>query len=643
MPDQSEPWMVPRRLLCVNRGKEIQHASSQQKRASARDEPTLIQLAGPRGIGKTVLAIHLAYQFQSAYPDGGLFLEAQGSDPQAAATVADLARQVLVQMGFALSAIPGAEREVLAMARGATARKRMVIVVDDVRMLEQIEGLLGDISFAAVIVTTRSRLDALTTRQQFVRIDLSKFDVDATGALITAITGTRFPVAVVHALQAKCAGLPLALAIGVGRIAAEEDDPERFVAELSLPDFEQDGEPSVAAVFDAIYHDLPAAEQRDYELLSVVPGPDFGIPVAAAALQASERDVRHTLQKLVARYLIEDRGKGRFRFHDLVREHASGLAWETSPDAARKAEKRSVSSLVYRAVALDRAYSRRAVPQGGQEFYDSVAVGHPEPMSAEVAATEFEADWSNFLAAARACADLRMDEFAVVIPAVLYTFAYQTRRAASLVDLYLRALDLARTDPLRWQLNRDLAGLHEQLGDGEAVLRYADAALHSGYQPGRASALEWHALGYELLGKFAEARASLREALDALPLMRDPVHEERGGVLIRMHDARISVKEGRSADVGAALAEACRYYVASGDLPNVARCERLIGDLDYRQGLSREAEAHWLVADESYERARMLLAAAEVLDSLADLAEKEGEHDKAEQFRERAARLRSPG
>ncbi|MBE8519244.1 tetratricopeptide repeat protein [Amycolatopsis sp. H6(2020)] len=641
MSDQSAaPWTLPRQPLCVNRLAEIDEISAAQVRALAGGRPALLQLAGARGIGKTTLAIHLGYSFAGDYPDGGLFLDARGSDPRGMVSAADLARQLLAQLGIPAAEIPGAPEDRLAAARGALARKRVLLVIDDVKMVEQLDGLLGDVSRAAVVVTSRSKLDALSVRHQFARVDLPAFDLDATAKLIEALGGRSpdVPQNVIDGLWRKCAGLPLALAVGVGRLVSGEDDPQDFVDALVLADLENDGEVSVAAVFDAIYQDLTAQEQRDYRLLSLIPGPDFGLPVAAEVLNCPEREVRRRLARLIRKYLIEDRASGRYRFHHLIREHADSLAWSKAPDEARDAVERATVWLATRAVALDRGYAARPVPVGAEALY---AATPSVPGGVEAAAGELSVEWESLVAGVRSCADLGKSELASLVPMALYSFAYQSRRSGELVDLYQRALDFAKAAPAKWQLNRDLAGLHEQLGDGEEVLRFARAAADAGYGPGAASALEWLGLGYERLGRFAEAREHFREALAVVPLMQDSRQEERAAALLRMHLGRVGFKESLLDEAAPELARAREYFFGNEkDAPNLARCEGLLGDIDRRLGDARGAEAHWLSACAFYERVAMPLSAAEVLDELVSLAEEEGRIDEARALRDRAVELR---
>jgi energy-coupling factor transporter ATP-binding protein EcfA2 len=632
------PWTLPRNPLFVNRVDEIADAETAQADAVADGKAALLYLTGRRGIGKTTLALHLAYLLRRDYPDGGFFLDAHGSEARVVVPPEDLARQLLLQHGTPAAEIPGARADRLAAARGALARKRVVLVIDDVQTVEQVSELLGDVTRSLVIVTGRSRLDPLKA-MGFTRTVLSGFDVRALGELIAAIGGTgAVPEELVELLCAKCAGLPLALRIGAGHIISGDEDPHELVATLGLADLE-DEQLSVERVFDAIYHDLPDDQQADYRTLGALPVVDFGLAIVAEVFGGSEREARRRLAKLVHRFLIEDCGAGRYRFHHLIREHAGKWAAAHSPEQAQNVAERATTWLARRTIALDRAYTARPVPQGAEALYASIEPAHS---GAEAAAREFAVEWLNLLSAAHSCAEFGWPDLVVAVPAALYSFAYQTRRTATLIDLYRRALDFGGTAPIRWQLDRDLAGLHEQLGEGEATVQFAAAALETGFAPGRASACEWMGLGYESLGRFAEARDALTAAVAAVHLMADPAQERRAAALLQMHLSRVELKRESFDDAKLALNQAREYFAQDErDAPNLARCEELLGDLERKCGDDSAAAAQWLMACTIYERRAMPLNAADVLDKLGDLAEVRERQDAARTYRDRAKELRA--
>jgi tetratricopeptide (TPR) repeat protein len=93
----------------------------------------------------------------------------------------------------------------------------------------------------------------------------------------------------------------------------------------------------VTASLDASYRALDPETARAYRLLATWPGPDVTVPAAAALLDADEPAAEQLAVALAAASLIEETAPGRWRYHDLVREHAAGLAAQRDTDAERNA------------------------------------------------------------------------------------------------------------------------------------------------------------------------------------------------------------------------------------------------------------------------------------------------------------------
>ena len=92
---------------------------------------------------------------------------------------------------------------------------------------------------------------------------------------------------------------------------------------------------SVSAAFNLSYEELPAEERRLFRRLGLHPGPEIGIR-AAAALDGE--DVPATSRRLAAmyeHYLLSEPARGRYRLHDLIRDHARSLAYQHDSAADR--------------------------------------------------------------------------------------------------------------------------------------------------------------------------------------------------------------------------------------------------------------------------------------------------------------------
>ena len=88
---------------------------------------------------------------------------------------------------------------------------------------------------------------------------------------------------------------------------------------------------SVAAAFDLSYDDLTPEQQRLFRRLALHPGTDID-RYAAAALDGTDlAGARRGLEALYEHYLITEPAPGRYRLHDLIREHARTLSQPPGP------------------------------------------------------------------------------------------------------------------------------------------------------------------------------------------------------------------------------------------------------------------------------------------------------------------------
>jgi len=119
---------------------------------------------------------------------------------------------------------------------------------------------------------------------------------------------------------------------------------------------------SVAAAFNLSYADLTGQQQRLFRRLGLHPGAD--IEAHAAALDGTGlAAARHGLEALYDQYLIAEPAQGRYRLHDLIREHARALAGRLDPDSDRdQATERLLDYYQHTAARADALIARQARP-----------------------------------------------------------------------------------------------------------------------------------------------------------------------------------------------------------------------------------------------------------------------------------------
>ena len=236
---------------------------------------------------------------------------------------------------------------------------------------------------------------------------------------------------------------------------------------------------SVAAAFDLSYAELPPDQQRLFRWLGLHPGPDIDAYAAAALDGTGLAAARRGLEGLYDQYLLTEPAQGRYRLHDLIREHARALAGRLDPDGDRdQATARLLDYYQHAAARADALIARQA----------RTAPAPAGPMPAAVPAL---ADRKQALAWARA-------ERANLLACLDQVTG--TGQHARIIALTAGLAALLRHDG-PW---------------AEAITRHAialRAAQHLGDRPGQASALTNLGDVRRLTGDYPGAARDLEEAL----------------------------------------------------------------------------------------------------------------------------------
>ena len=299
-------------------------------------------LAGIGGVGKTTLAVHVAHQARSAFPDGQLYVDLQGAGSRAAEPETVLGA-FLRALGTADSAIPDSLEERSALYRSVLDGRRVLVLLDNARDAAQVRPLLPGMEGCAALVTSRVRMVDLAGAHL---IDLDVMSPEEALQLFTKIVGAERVAAERESaldVVAACGFLPLAIRIAASRLAARRTwtvsvlaaklaDERRRLDEL------QAGDLAVKATFELGYGQLEPAQARAFRLLGLADGPDISLAAAAAMLNLPVEETEDLLESLVDTSLVESAAPGRYRYHDLVRLYARACAerdeWPPSEPAA---------------------------------------------------------------------------------------------------------------------------------------------------------------------------------------------------------------------------------------------------------------------------------------------------------------------
>jgi DNA-binding SARP family transcriptional activator len=297
----------------------------------------IVAIGGTAGVGKTALVLHWAHQIRGRFPDGQLYVNMRGFDPNGPSMEP---REAISAFLDAFAVPPGRFPVDLdaqaALYRTILAGRRVLIVLDNARDADQVRPLLPGTPSCLVLVTSRNQLLSLIATDGAHPLVPDLLSPEQARHLLVGRLGLHLisaePAAVDEIINA-CAGLPLALSIVSARVAA---NPRLTLAELAdelretrgrLHALEGgDSRTDLRAVFSWSYQALSPQAARLFRLLGMHAGPDIGILAAASLAGQPQEQVRVLLGELTRAHLLDDQGRGRYGFHDLLHAYAAELA-----------------------------------------------------------------------------------------------------------------------------------------------------------------------------------------------------------------------------------------------------------------------------------------------------------------------------
>ena len=607
-------------------------------------------VSGTAGVGKTALAVHWAHRVSARFPDGQLYVNLRGYDPEAPMTAGDALAGFLGALGVAGADVPMDVDERAARYRTAVAGRRMLIVLDNAATVEQVRPLLPGTPGAMVVVTSRDSLAGLVALHGARRLDLDLLPSADAVALLRDLVGARVDAepGAAAALAAQCARLPLALRVAaelaVGRpaaplaeLVAELADQQR---RLDLLDAGGDPRAAVRAVFSWSVRHLPAPAALAFRLLGLHPGPDTDA-YAAAALTGTDLDqAGRTLHLLARAHLIHPTGAGRYGMHDLLRAYATGLATDQHTEPERRAALGRLFDyyLAAAAAAVDRMHPAEA---GSRPRIAPPGTPIPDLADAEVALAWLDVERASMVAVAGYTAAHGWPEHTVRLAATLYRYlagGYPTDALA----IHGHARNAARhaADPAaEAQALTGLGVVHGQLGRHEQAAGSFEEALalfeRAGDRVGQARALGNLGTVQERLGRYGPAAEHLRQALALFREAGDEVGEARALTGLGTVETRL----GR---FGAAVEHhyhALALFRRAGDRSGEARALTSLGTVETRLGRHRPAADHHRQALALYRQAGNRYGQAWALDSLGAVHNHLGRPDQATEHHQQALTL----
>ncbi|GAB2694460.1 AfsR/SARP family transcriptional regulator [Kitasatospora kifunensis] len=311
--------------------------------APATSAVVISAIDGMAGVGKTALAVHVAHALADQYADGQVFIDLHGFTPgQTPLEPGTALARLLRAVGVSEDVLPSDPEERALLWRSVAAEHRLLIVLDNAVDAAQVRPLLPGSPGSLVLVTSRRRMPALAGAGA---LSLDVLGPDTALALFGQICGPDRIVGeedAVAEIVRLCGYLPLAIRITAARLAHRGAwTPSHLLARLreriSLPTELRTQDQSVAAAFAVSYDALAPDQQRIFRLAGLHPGDDFSAYALAALADLPLTETEDLVEELHDHHLLIERSLGRYTFHDLLRQHAHGLARAEESDATRQA------------------------------------------------------------------------------------------------------------------------------------------------------------------------------------------------------------------------------------------------------------------------------------------------------------------
>lgn len=559
----------------VGREGETRETLAAVAAGQASDPPalTVIAIDGMPGVGKTTLATHLAHRLAPDHPDAQLFLHLYGHNPERRPLTPNEALDAaLRRLGIAPSAIPASLEDRVAVWRTQLARRRCVIVLDDAADHHQVRPLLPGASSSVVLVTSRGKLAALDGVR---RLSLGVMPETDAGALLTRmIRPHQQNDEDLQSAVRLCGYLPVALRIAAGRLRLHSTwSLSDLISALSNDDrigeFRADDD-QLSRIFDLSYRELNDVQAMAFRRLGHHPGTDFTAHSATAAtgLQLPETD--RVIEELLSRNLLEEHGRGRFRFHDLVRDYARLQASLKDEKGTDYTALRRV--LDYYLAGADRA-NHLCYPYEPHPHIDIGRDIELPPMETESQARHwFRSEYSSLIAAIQTGREHSLDDQATLLLHMLWPYLEEAGHWHETIELNEQALAACRNLDDRSTIAdtlRILAHGRWRTGELEQAMEHAKEALSlfRELRDPRGEALILDRLGL-LFWARREYKTALSHNRSALKLNRRS-GDQHGQAMCLLHR-------------GITLADQKRYQQAQDDF---AQAHEIFRSLDDRRGL----------------------------------------------------------
>lgn len=315
----------------VGRREPLDLIGARLRPRSDRTGPAIAAIGGAPGVGKTALAVHVAWQLRPHFPDGQWFVDL-GAARATARPPLDVLAELLQAAGVSRDNMPYGVGALVGALRTAMAGRRILLVLDDADGVDQVVPLLPSSPGCAVLVTSRASLVGLTALHGGQSWHLAVLTPSASVRLLGQLLGPdrvdREPEAAME-LARVCGGLPQALRIAAAQLGQNPDQSLASYLDAMMVHGPLDrlsvGLPhplSLRATIQAAYDRLTASDQRSFRGLIRLGG-KLTADQVADTLAVSTTAASRLLDRLAEAHLVRWVPGDGYELPELERSFAS--------------------------------------------------------------------------------------------------------------------------------------------------------------------------------------------------------------------------------------------------------------------------------------------------------------------------------
>ncbi|MDX8141381.1 BTAD domain-containing putative transcriptional regulator [Lentzea sp. BCCO 10_0061] len=645
IPPVIRPAQLPAALpMFTGRRTELDELNT---RLAMTPAPGVVVVHGTAGVGKTTFAVYWANHASPSYPDGQLYVNLRGFEAGGVAKQPeDVLTELLDALGVPKLNRPASLDALTALYRSALASRRVLVLLDNARTSAQVLPLLPGGRDCLALITSRIELTGLVATTGAHALTLDLMDDQESAELMAARLGATRVAAepdAVREIADTCARLPLALAVVCARIASNPKLPLSDALHQLTQHAESrldvlgaaDPSTDLRSLLSWSYHALTPQAAKLFRLLSLLPGAEFTPHAAASLISLPLRQATAFMQELTRACLLAPQ-RGRFSWHDLLRDYAHELLHETESQSEIHAAHRR---LLDHYLLLTAAGSRGMDPHSADlppPLETAAGVLLSREFDGETAVTMFNAACETVLALIRRAADIGFEQHAWHLAWYLRRYLDWAGRIEDLAACSEIALHAAR----RTQDHRGVGYAHRGLArvawwhnEIDQCHRHLDAAVAAFAAAGDTNAEAYtHRQAIGALTAGMQTAAALKRIDQARELLGTGNEVDIEGTLLSctawcllnekryeeaIKAAHVALEQneqrGDSADLRADLTTLAYAHAALKDYPAaIGYMERFIANLRDNDGLTGpnySVSLHGQLTTELVQLARLLFIA----------------------------------